>query len=716
MPRSLQKTMASAKTWIRSNQTAGPLAHATWRSWSNRGLDIALPLGFGCTLCVWLSALNYPGPVPLLGWAIAFVVGHLLGFLGWPLELVASRASSRGRAGACLATGALLGLLTAQRLGAFAKLGGKHETLALMTALGGPLVGAILAATLSWLALLNWTALTSRQRWTARLAGLASLLVGLAGIAADETIVTLRSYPALVSALAATNVALLALPVRLLMTSMPRPQKVNTGLALLLLLCFLPAAVWTASASSQRFSPLLGYRAPAQQIALLRWLSDFDRDGHSSLFGGGDCAPFDSNVHPGALEIPGNGIDDNCQFGDAVPRILPTLPQVAKHPPSPVNVLLISSDSLRADHMAIYGYRRANTPHLATLASNGRIFSRAHPNGAWTALSLPSLFTSALPRDLTWHDHAPTDGRGKPRMPARPEILIDGQIFAVWPARAELPWPPLPWWLAQRDMHTIGVVPQEIYQQSRRFFGHDFQSLQSGGMKDADITRKALDSLRHTAEPWFLWVHYYGTHYPYQANEHSPDFGAGVVDRYDRSIAAFDWEINQLIEFADRSSNRKVAVIVTADHGEDFDAVGGFHGVDLRESCLHVPLVTRGPGLLPGTDTSLVSLVDLMPTILDWTGTNGPPVTEGVPLGRVPPARVLIADLWRHDLEGHLIFNGVRAMNADYRLDVDLLLGRRHLSHLDGTDTFSATGGPATAMALLNQAIGAYLERAVGGP
>ena len=130
----------------------------------------------------------------------------------------------------------------------------------------------------------------------------------------------------------------------------------------------MPAALWGNTMVDQAF-------------ATLRGLTDVDGDGFSALLGGGDCDALDPEVNPAAIEIADNGIDENCIAGDATaPRVdVEATPVPAT--PSPRSVLLVTIETLRADHMGMYGYARDTTPALDRWAAGARVYERAFTPG-----------------------------------------------------------------------------------------------------------------------------------------------------------------------------------------------------------------------------------------------------------------------------------------------------------------------------------------------
>src|SRR5882672_135953 len=144
-----------------------------------------------------------------------------------------------------------------------------------------------------------------------------------------------------------------------------------------------------------------------RMIERLRKLSDHDGDGYSALFGGPDCDDHNPDIHPGAYDIPGNGIDEDCMGGDAKPP--PPAPPPDPDPPArqaaaaaPAlsggkNALILFVDTLRFDRLGIAGYRRDGkslTPRLDQLAGQSVVFTHAYAQSPNTPRSVPSFWTS----------------------------------------------------------------------------------------------------------------------------------------------------------------------------------------------------------------------------------------------------------------------------------------------------------------------------------
>ena len=293
------------------------------------------------------------------------------------------------------------------------------------------------------------------------------------------------------------------------------------------------------------------------------------------------------------------------------------------------NVLIITIDTLRADHLGFLGYGRPTSPRLDKLAAESVVFERAYAPIATTLPSHTSMFTGVAP-----HEHGVlaniTDGRTYER---REDLSTLPELFeaAGYATRAVVAATPL----------------QPRFGLDAGFGGY------SGPKKQQRVADKntaqavlALEELVASGQPGLLWVHYFDPHGPYtppykfearfqmddatrahlaerkfEERSQRPtgqwnDLEKGI-DRYDAEIAFTDAQIRRLLAAAEKSEWLDGAVIVVmSDHGEGLNQhnVAG-HGLVWEEQ-LHVPMLLRIPGVDPRRIAAPASLVDFAPTLL----------------------------------------------------------------------------------------------------
>ncbi len=363
-----------------------------------------------------------------------------------------------------------------------------------------------------------------------------------------------------------------------------------------------PGAIWAGLAIV--FGSALAFDSPAfdedttlvyaKIISNSREALDFDHDGASAFFGGGDCNDFSAEVGPGMFDLPGDGIDGDCDGID--PSWPEALPEANYDIPNRegYNVLFITIDAVRADHVGAYGYERATTPALDSLAQRSLIFQNAYAQASKTAMSIPSLMTGIYPGNLPRdYDHPGVRKLFRGTFHVPDEVPILAELFS------------------RKGYHTRGLVGFSVT--SGLFRGFD----EMRHVKK-DFAKTARAALRKTEEPFFMWTHLVAPHAPYEKHKNF-DFGDEAIDVYDSELAFADHQTKSLLKILkDRRIEDRTVVVFTSDHGEAF----GEHGIThhpplLQHELLHVPLILFVPGIEPGRVDSLVELVDLAPALAE---------------------------------------------------------------------------------------------------
>ena len=586
----------------------------------------------------------------------------------------------------------LLGLGLADRLGAFTRLDGRHHKRALAVLAASCGGGAVLGAFLLSLqptrrAPLGW--LPGRGR-AVRL-GVALVLLALAAGAgvADRRLFT-DLYPDAHLAVRVCMLWVATAAFALCDRELRLPRLSWIAALVILALSVLPAAL--LDEYDTRALQAYGVRVwPSMVLRAARTLTDFDGDGHSSLLGGGDCAPFNPRVHPTAREIPNNGVDDNCLMGDAQPvsAEVENLPVPAE--PSPMDIVLITIDSWRPDRLGVYNPRyrqpdRRTTPNLDRWAQRATVFRRAYTPGGWTSVALPSLMHGLFPRRLRWTYFYETNYYAMLRKPLEPQLRPGETPERIYPLAFDDARPPLAERLKRRGMYTAAIVDDgssQIFQRSSGaatgFVSYTEIDLQPATTRRGDpgMVDLALERMARVPKKqrFFLWVHLFGVHGPDEYHAGAPMFGDTASDYYDHEVAANDMELGRLLQ-AIEARPSPVAVFITADHGEDLRSNPRSHGFSLDDVVIRVPLLARVPGWPSRQVGEAVSLVDLVPTILALTRTPAPRLLDGrdlAPLANgVPqPPRVLLTDTWQLDIKARKNLESVAAYDGRNKVVYD---------------------------------------------
>jgi arylsulfatase A-like enzyme len=270
------------------------------------------------------------------------------------------------------------------------------------------------------------------------------------------------------------------------------------------------------------------------------------------------------------------------------------------------NVVIVTIDTLRADHVGCYGYKPARTPNIDSLAADGVLFQRAFTPVPITLPSHTVIFTGTYPMLNGMHDFS--GNRVSRDQPTLASILKD-------------------------NGYTTGAVIASAVLDSRFglnrgfdfYYDHfDFNRLLESNLDAMERPANAVvdEALRwleqHYQKRFLLWVHLYDPHHPY--NPPAPYRETFQSHPYDGEIAFADAQLGRILAFLKKKAiYGRTLIVLLADHGEGLGEHGEKnHGFFIYNSTLHVPLIFKLPKAgVHRQVTQAVSTVDVLPTILE---------------------------------------------------------------------------------------------------
>lgn len=319
--------------------------------------------------------------------------------------------------------------------------------------------------------------------------------------------------------------------------------------------------------------------------------------------------------------------------------------------PRDLDVVLITIDALRADHLGCYGYKRNTSPNIDALAREGTLFTQAIAQSSHTPASIGIITSSTYPpitRLLGWGDTL------NPALPTLPEIL------------------------KARGYRTVFVGGNRNFRRGLHGFARGFDEFYEKWAPASGLTQEALELVgKKNPTPFFLWIHYMDVH-QYSPSpeieslfindkfynglnklpivENAPGlYGHKGIPRfqsekregrdnpdyyialYDGAIRYVDEQVGLLLKGLSRADKKRgLLVILTADHGEMLGEHGYYfhHGLFLYEPLLRIPLIFRCAGVVPVKRIGLqVSAgLDIFPTLLAILRINKPKTIQGADL------------------------------------------------------------------------------------
>ncbi len=300
------------------------------------------------------------------------------------------------------------------------------------------------------------------------------------------------------------------------------------------------------------------------------------------------------------------------------------------------NIVIITIDTLRADHLGCFGYERNTTPNIDSISAEGFLFSQAYTSRSLTGPSLTSLMTSLYPITHGLRDNG---------------YVMSPKIDTL--AR-----------ILQRNGYQTAAYNAYHCNKKRFGFSHFFCALNN----DQKVASSAINWIKKNSEKrFFLWVHLFSPHAPYEPPKgydifkplgysgpdystkksiysikaDSPTLPKGDIDRivslYDAEVRYADDQVGRISKaLEDLSLDDNTIIVILADHGEDIYEHNKylFHGCSIYDSSLHIPLIFKLPDKASKgmNDDGIVEIVDVSPTLLELIGLPSPTHFQGTSL------------------------------------------------------------------------------------
>lgn len=323
------------------------------------------------------------------------------------------------------------------------------------------------------------------------------------------------------------------------------------------------------------------------------------------------------------------------------------------------NIVIIVIDTLRADHLPFYGYKKNTAPFLNKLAEKSVIFEKTFAPSSLTAPSTASLFTSFYPFQ---HGVVINIGGILNLKKKYPNFKIKlNKIPAGIPILGEV--------LKKAGYRNYGVS-DNINIGDKMNFDRGFDHFYTYNYKAAAVINKKVKELSSEIlkqKKYFLYIHYMDPHQPLHERkpwyEKKDDKIENIISLYDSEINYVDQKIEELFNLF--HWDRNTLLLVTADHGEELWEHGNNgHGYSLYKEVIHVPFMVYYPqgGFFPRKIVDMISLIDLLPTISEFVQIKPGKDIEGISL--LPllkksidsiPQRFLYAQVMDHNTKSEIL-------------------------------------------------------------
>ncbi len=294
------------------------------------------------------------------------------------------------------------------------------------------------------------------------------------------------------------------------------------------------------------------------------------------------------------------------------------------------NIVLIVIDTLRADHLSIYGYPKETAPFIKKLSEKSLVFENTFSSSSWTSPATASIFTSLYPFQ---HKVYMTILAFKSEKKYTPNIKIN-----KIPKEIET----IPEFLKKKGYYTVGVS-DNLNISKREGFEQGFDVLETYNYNEAPfITNRVLKlSQKFKSKRYFLYIHFMEPHAPYHIRD--PWFYCDKNSKNDRYLkkCAYDSEIGFVDHYIEKLFKKlgwykNTIVIITADHGEGLWTHGfRIHGVSLYKEEIHVPLIIYYPKKGHKRVKANVTTIDIFPTLRDLLGEKPSKIDSGISLFKI---------------------------------------------------------------------------------